>query len=166
MKPMTEEAVLKKLTAFCAKAEHCTGEICEKLYRWQVPEEQRERIVSYLIEHRFIDDERYTRAFIADKIRFAKWGKRKIAQALYLKHIPREIIESLLDEVGTDDYEEELLPQLTRKWQTITAQNNYERGLKLIRWAMGRGYEWQTIKACMARMEEEVDEDEYPDDMS
>lgn len=43
------------------------------------------RIIDRLVVEKFIDEERYCRAFVNDKFRFAKWGKMKITQALYMK---------------------------------------------------------------------------------
>ncbi len=33
-KPMSEEQALARLTALCASAEHCTGEMIDKMTKW------------------------------------------------------------------------------------------------------------------------------------
>lgn len=36
-----------------------------------------ERIIARLLKERFIDESRYTRFFVNDKLRFNKWGRDK-----------------------------------------------------------------------------------------
>ena len=48
-KEMTEQEVYLKLTAICAQAEHCQQEMVEKMIRWEVDENIRERADSRTI---------------------------------------------------------------------------------------------------------------------
>ena len=79
---MTYEMVLQRLTALCASAEHCEYEMTEKMRKWEVEESDRERIIEYLRKTKFVDDERYARALVKDKIKYNKWGRRKVEQVL------------------------------------------------------------------------------------
>lgn len=42
-KPITEQETLQKLAALCARAEHSSGEMLEKMRRWQLADDARER---------------------------------------------------------------------------------------------------------------------------
>ena len=84
-KPITEQEALQKLSALCARAEHSSGEMLEKMRRWQLSEDAHERVLDRLIDEKFVDDERFARLFVREKIRFDRWGRRKIEQALYQK---------------------------------------------------------------------------------
>ena len=86
-KPITEQEVLQKLSALCARAEHSSGEMLEKMRRWQLSEDARKRVLDRLIDEKFVDDERFARLFVREKIRFDRWGRRKIEQALYQKGV-------------------------------------------------------------------------------
>ena len=112
-KTITPEEAYIKLSALCASAEHCSGEMIEKMQRWEIPAKDQARIVEELIEKQFIDDERYCRAFVKDKIIYNKWGRRKIEQALYMKHIDKGIQQRVLDEIDPSEYVE-ILRQLLR----------------------------------------------------
>ena len=101
---MTEEQIYQKLSALCASAEHCSYEMTEKMRRWQVPDDMQARVMERLVKERFVDDERYCRFFVRDKIRYNKWGRRKVEQALYMKRIPTGIQERVLDEVDPQVY--------------------------------------------------------------
>ena len=81
-KQITEQEALLKLSALCSQAEHSSGEMKDKMRRWMLPSDVSERILDRLIDERFVDDERFARFFVRDKIRFDRWGRRKIEQAL------------------------------------------------------------------------------------
>ena len=153
-KTYSEQEVLQKLTSLCAAAEHCSQEMVEKMTRWEVPEEVQAHVMQYLTEHQYIDDERFCRAFVSDKIKYNKWGQKKIEQALFMKHIPKEIQQRVLSEVDPDDYVSILRPLLTAKRKSIRANSSYEQSGKLIRFAMQRGFTMDIIRQCM-----EVEED-------
>ena len=69
MRPLTYEEALRKLGNLCARGEHCTGEVDEKMKKWGLSEADRQRVVSYLVAHQYIDDERFARVInqIAEK---------------------------------------------------------------------------------------------------
>ena len=89
---MTEEEALNRVAAYCSAAEHCRAEVSDKLQKWGIAYDAIERILARLEAEKYIDDERYCRAFIGDKFRFAKWGKMKIGQGLYMKKIPSNLL--------------------------------------------------------------------------
>lgn len=149
MKEMTEQQALSRLAALCSRGEHCTGEMRDKMRRWGVADEAQERIVNYLVEHKYIDDERFARAFVHDKLEYNGWGRRKIEQALRLKRVASDIIDRVLDETEGDSYEEKLRPLLAQKRKSIKAKDARELTMKLIRFAMGRGYTYEQIRNCL-----------------
>ena len=148
-KTITPEEAYIKLSALCASAEHCSGEMIEKMQRWEIPAKDQARIVEELIEKQFIDDERYCRAFVKDKIIYNKWGRRKIEQALYMKHIDKGIQQRVLDEIDPSEYVEILRQLLQQKAKSIKAANDYERTQKLMRFALQRGFTMDIIHQCI-----------------
>jgi regulatory protein len=148
-KEMTEQQALSRLAAECSKAEHCSGEMLEKMYRWGLSEEAQARIMAYLTDHQYIDDERFTHSFVSDKIKYNKWGRRKIEQALYQKRIPEDIAAAVLDTVPDSDYVAILKPLLLNKQKSVSAQTDYERWMKLFKFAIGRGFSPDIIKQCL-----------------
>ena len=148
-KELTEEQLFYRLSTLCARAEHCRQEMAVKMRTWQVPDDVQQRIIGRLAKERYIDDERYARAFIHDKVRYAKWGRRKIEQALYMKRIPDDAIAAALDDVDTSEYVEILRPMLQAKAKSIKADSPYELEMKLMRFAAGRGFSVEEAKAAM-----------------
>ena len=101
---ITETDALSRVAAYCSTAEHCRAEVTEKLQRWGIPYDAIDRIINRLEQEKYIDEERFCRAFIHDKYRFAKWGKIKIGQALQLKKIPQSVFYRYLNEIDEDEY--------------------------------------------------------------
>ena len=146
---MSEQEALLRLTSLCSTAEHCSHEMLEKMRRWEIDEDTQTRIMEYLVKEKYIDDERYARFFAKDKIRYNKWGRRKVEQAMWQKHIDADIQQRVLDEIDDDEYLLILRPLLKSKRRTVKAANNYEMNMKLIRFAMGRGFTMDIIRQCL-----------------
>lgn len=148
-KAITEEKALQRLAALCAKAEYSTGDMDTKMRRWGLSEDARKRNIDYLVSHKYIDNSRFCRAFINDKITYNQWGRKKIEQALWMKHIPEDVSAPILNEIPEERYIEVLKPLLKAKWPTIKAETDYERSMKLIKFAMGRGFDLDIIKKSL-----------------
>lgn len=156
MKQISEEDALLRLTSLCSAAEHCSHEMIEKMQRWQLADDAQARIIEYLVKEKYIDDERYARFFAKDKIRYNKWGRRKVEQAMWLKHIDGDIQRDVLDDIDDEEYLAVLRPLLKTKRKSVKASSDYEMNMKLIRFAMGRGFTMDIIRQCL-------DNDNYDD---
>ena len=159
MKQKTEQEALITLTALCASGEHCSQEMLDKMTRWQLPEEEQARVIEYLVKNSYIDEERFTHAFVMDKIRYNKWGRRKIEQALWQKRITKDIQTKILDEIDENEYLNVLRPLLKSKRRCIQAKNDYELNMKLIKFALSRGFTFDLIRQCIDGADEMNPED-------
>ena len=162
-KDITEQEAYLQLAALCAQAEHCQQEMRDKMRRWELDETVQNRIIDRLIKERYVDDERYARAFVKDKIRYNKWGRRKVQQALWQKHIDAEIQQRVLDEIDEKEYLDILRPLLKQKRKSIKAESDYELNQKLVRFALGRGFGFDIIRQCLNVDDidiEDIDDDE------
>ena len=162
-KEMTEQEAYLQLASLCAQAEHCLQEMREKMRRWELDEMVQNRIIARLVKERYIDEERYARAFVKDKIRYNKWGRRKVQQALWQKRIDSDIQQRVLDEIDEKEYLDVLRPLLKQKRKSIRATNDYELKQKLVRFALSRGFGFDIIRQCLDVDDidiEEIDEDE------
>ena len=155
MKTISEKDALLRLSALCAQVEHCQWEMLEKMRKWELSEEAQARIMERLVKDRYVDDERYARAFVLDKIRYNKWGRRKVEQALWQKHIDEDIRQRVLDEVSDEEYLNILRPLLKKKEKELKAQSarlNAKSSMvtqKLLRFAVGRGFTYDIIRQCI-----------------
>ena len=157
-KDITEQEAFLQLAALCAQAEHCEQEMRDKLKRWELDTAAADRIIARLQKERYIDDARYARAFVKDKIRYNKWGRRKVEQALWQKLIADDIRQQVLGEIDENEYLDVLRPLLKQKRRTTKAENDYALNQKLVRFALGRGFTFDLIRQCL-----DVNDDDFPD---
>ena len=160
-KEMTEQEAYLQLAALCAQAEHCQHEMLEKMRRWELSEEASRRVIDRLVKERYVDEERYARAFVKDKILYNKWGRRKVQQGLWMKRIDEAIQQRVLSEVDDQTYLTVLKPLLKQKAKSIKADDDYERNRRLVRFALGRGFTFDIIRQCLDVSD--MAEDDYED---
>lgn len=147
MKELNEKEVLSRLQTLCARSEHCSHEMREKMMRWGVASDVQDKIVDRLIDDKFIDDERFARVFISDKLRFNHWGRRKIEQALFQKRIPKQISQPILNEITDQEYIEQLIPLIKSKRKSLSSvEDDYELRQRLVRFALQRGFTFDVIR--------------------
>lgn len=159
MKEVTEQGAYLQLAQLCARSEHCQHDMLEKMRRWGMSDEAQARVMQRLVSEHYIDDERYARAFVRDKIRYNKWGRRKVEQALWAKHIDDDIRERVLGEVDDEEYLSVLKPLLKQKRKSTKADSDYELNQKLVKFALQRGFTFDIIRQCIDGDIDDTDED-------
>ena len=160
MKEVTEQGAYLQLAQLCARSEHCQHEMLEKMRQWEMSDEAQARVMQRLIQERYVDDERYARAFVKDKIRYNKWGRRKVEQALWTKRISDDIRTAVLAEVDDEQYLSVLRPLLKQKRRSIKAASDYELNQKLVKFALSRGFTYDIIRQCVDGDVDEVYEED------
>jgi regulatory protein len=132
---------LTKAMAMCSQSERCRFDIVTKLRLWELSEEEIAEAVDYLVKEHFLDEERFVRFYVNDKLRFNKWGKVKLTFMLRQKQIPENIIRESLDQINDDLYLKTLRNLLVSKVKSIKGASDYERKGKLAIFAQSHGFE-------------------------
>lgn len=127
----------------------CLDDVQKRLDRLDLAEGQRQEVLGRLLDEKYVDESRYAHAFANDKIRFSGWGRVKIGQALRQKHIPLTLISEALDEITDEECLDVLRPLLAAKRRSVRGSSTYEINGKLIRFALGRGFEYELIRQCL-----------------
>ncbi len=130
-----------QLESLCARAEHCTSEVQQKMMKWGFNNDETNKVIAHLCKNRYIDDCRFARAYVKDKLMFCRWGRQKIIQGLIAKRVSKDAIETALDEIDEQQYMEILEHVLKVKSQGIVDADSYEGKMKLLRFAVSRGFE-------------------------
>ncbi|MDR0810799.1 MAG: RecX family transcriptional regulator [Paludibacter sp.] len=151
-KEYTREELLHKAASYCSISEHCVLDVEEKLVSWEVPEKDKQFIIKSLLKDNFINEQRYTMAFVKDKFRFNKWGKIKISLALRQKNIDSELINNALNFIDEGEYDEMLATILKTKLKTLKWEYEYEKMGKLFAFAQNRGFENAVIDRVIRTM--------------
>lgn len=141
VKEIEEKNALARAAALCSQREYCVSQIEEKLVAWGQSTEACERIISKLIEERFIDEARFSRAYALDKMRYNHWGRVKIRQMLRMLGVSNADREAAIAELPDDEYFSILRHLVEQKLPTVKAHSEYELRGKLLRFLTGRGFE-------------------------
>lgn len=147
---LTVDQVLDKMAKYCAYQERSVKEVTDKLKTFEISEKEREEIIHYLIDNKFVNDERFARAFVRGKINQSGWGLNKIRFHLIQKGVSKDIIDEALQSFDEEAYRQRLIDILKVKSKTVKAANDFERNRKLAAYAIQRGFEaglvWEVIQ--------------------
>lgn len=147
---------LERAMNTCSRSEKAVSDIEESLKKWGVESNtDRRKIIETLIEDKFIDELRFSKAYTRDKHLFNKWGRIKIKTMLRAKRINDSIIDDALDTLDEEKYKACLMSELIKKKKSVKATNIFELKGKLMRFAAGKGYEADLIYKAMDKLLEE-----------
>jgi regulatory protein len=148
-KKLDKRTALVKAESFCAYQERAQQEVRNKLYEWGLWSNEVEEVISELITTNFLNEERFTLAYVSGKFNIKKWGKIKIKQGLKLKRIPDKMIARALNSIDYDDYLKTVLAAAEKKLNTITEKDPYKKKYKLTSYLMGKGFESDVILSVL-----------------
>lgn len=101
-----------------------------------------ERVIRELERMNFVDDDRFARAYAHDKLVFSGWGKKKIIQGLWAKRLPKSSIDQAIDEIEEEEYTDVATRVIQSKIRmSKDGVSTYESKLKILKYAMQRGFE-------------------------
>ena len=129
---------------------HSEGELREKLKIYGAKSEDIEKVVEFLLEYKFLNDESYAIRLSHDLHNIKKYGKRRIEQELYRKGISREIISLVTEEIE-DDEKDMLLPLMEKKLSGDFSPKSRDRAF---RYFVQRGYSFDDIKSVFDNLKE------------
>lgn len=135
----------KKLEHYCAYQERCHKEVTQKLYDMKMIPEARDQIIVHLLQHNFLNEERFAKAFVRGKFRIKKWGKQRLQLELKRKDISKTIITIALKEINTEDYYNTFNDLAEKRLETIKETNAQKKRKKLADYLMYRGWESQMV---------------------
>lgn len=157
MKQITAAEALNRAASYCTLCERCISEVSNKLTAWGVEIKVQQDIIKRLIDENFINEERYSKAFVNDKIRFNHWGRKKISAALYEKRISKSIIGKAIATIDEEEYNEILHKVLSAKHKELKYREDNSTRQKLLRFAASRGFESQLIIKALKISNDEMD---------
>ena len=146
---MTESEGKTLAERYCSGAEHCCQEVRSMLERHKVEADDISGILKYLIREGYVDESRYAAAFVHDKVRFAKWGRIKIAQALWQKRIPQDVADEALSSIDEDEYMTALREVVKARSRAVRGTTEYERKMKTMKTVCSRGYEPSLVRKVL-----------------
>ena len=154
---MTESEGKTLAERYCSGAEHCCAEVRTMLERHKVEADEIALILKHLVKEGYVDEGRYADAFVHDKVRFAKWGRVKISQALWQKRIPADVADAALARIDENEYMAALKEVVASRYRQTKGATEYERKMKTMKSVCSRGYEPALVRKVM-NLQDSIDD--------
>lgn len=137
-------------------------QVREFLQKKEYDEDAIGRVIEFLKEYKFIDDEYYAKAFVTQNMRIE--GKGNIKYKLIKKGISEDVINSILNEIPSEDEETVALKLAEKKLKVLCKNEGNINKIKskLNTFLISKGYNFDTIKSVVNKLE--INEDENNED--
>lgn len=139
------DAVKRKLEQYCVYQDRCHKEVMQKLSEYNLIPEAKEIILLHLLEHNFLNEERFAKSFARGKFRIKHWGKQRIIRELKFRDISEYNIKSALKEIDKHDYIKKIYEITEKRNELISEENKFKRKKKLVDYLLYRGFETDLI---------------------
>lgn len=153
-KVFTVDEIQKKIEYYCVYQDRCHQEVEKKMREYQLIPEAREKILLYLMEYNFLNEERFAKSFARGKFRIKSWGKQRITRELKFRSISAYNIKTALKEIDEDEYLKTIFRITENRNETISETNIYKRKKKLTDFLLRKGFEnelvYKTIKEVVS----------------
>lgn len=142
---------LSRLQKLCSKAEYCRADMYRKALKdLEGDEEAAHKVVETLVAEKYVDDARFASAFAREKASLQGWGPVKIRFQLRGKGVPDSVITAALEEIEPEKADARLEKLLSAKARTLEGDPQFR--LKLLKFALSRGYEYNTVEAALKKI--------------
>ncbi len=134
-------------------------ELYDKLAKKGVDERKRKKILQRLLNEGYIDDEKFARSFIEEKLREKPVGKLFLFTKLRKKKIDKPLIEKYIKMLLPEKRERELAEEaMTRKIQQLKNKKVSKEKLyqKLVLFLKNRGFTVRSIASALQKMKDKI----------
>jgi regulatory protein len=153
----TETEIISALARYCSQAERCSDDVRKKLNATELSEDAKNRMINQLIQEKFINEERFCRAFVNDKLKFNHWGRIKIVYELKRRHIKPETYDNAIGAIDENEYLSVLHQLLKSKKRSVKGRSEQELFRNLYRFAVSRGFESPLILKVLKDLSGNID---------
>ena len=144
-------SVLDRLRTLCSRREYCSSDIYKKaLVCLEGNRDEAAEILKRLQDEKYVDDRRFSCAYARDKSSISGWGSNKIRYMLSAKGVARDVIDEALAEVDGDSSGKRFEKLMLNRYNSLKKEDNVR--LKLLRFAIGRGYGYEEASALIDRI--------------
>ena len=149
---LKEKNARQKMEFYCSYQERCHQEVQEKLYSYDLSEKERNQIIVHLIEHNFLNEERFARSFARGKHRIKQWGKIRIVNELKQRQISSPNIKCALTEIPEEEYQDTFDKLAEKHWETIRETNALKKKKKFCDYLLRKGWESNLVYGKMKEL--------------
>ena len=147
MSSFTVSEIKDKLAKYCAYQDRCHWEVENKLREFHLIPEAKDEIIIYLIQHNFLNEERFAKSFARGKFNQKSWGRIKIKSELKKRQIPQKLIDVALKEIDADVYFSRLEALFQKKKESLKSEReSFKKQAKIRNYLLQKGYESDLIQ--------------------
>ena len=133
-----------RLRRLCSRREYCSADILKKASSALDGDMQAARgILETLEKESYVDDLRFSQAFVRDKSSLQGWGPAKIRYMLAAKGVALEVIDAAIPSIDRDKADLKLQKLLENKYRSL--KDDPQCRLKMLRFGLGRGYSYDQV---------------------
>lgn len=151
----TLEEARRSLEKYCVYQDRCHWEVEQKLRDMNMIPEARENILLHLMQHNFLNEERFSRSFARGKFKIKKWGNVRIANELKQRDISAYNIKAGLSEIPLDSYHRTLQELGRKRFDHIRETNFLKKRKKVADFLLRKGFESDLVYDLLLRLEKE-----------
>lgn len=145
-KSFTVDEIREKLMKYCAYQDRCHWEVERKLAEFNLIPEAYDEILIYLIENKFLNEERFVHSFVRGKFKLKKWGRIKIQIELKKRKIPTKLIAEALKSIDEIEYTTTLEELFKKKKESLRSEKeSFKKKAKIRNFLLQKGYESELI---------------------
>lgn len=151
----TVEEAKKSLEKYCAYQDRCHKEIERKLWDMRMIPEACELILLHLMQHDFLNEERFARSFARGKFRIKHWGRQRIERELKIRDISAYNIRAGLSEISPEEYEEIFMKISRKRFEEVSENDRYKKRKKVADYLLRKGFESGKVYDVLKELEKE-----------
>ncbi|WP_203256474.1 regulatory protein RecX [Hyunsoonleella ulvae] len=144
-KTYTVQEATRKLERYCVYQERCHKEVRQKLKSMHMIPEAIDVIIVHLLEHNFLNEERFAKTFVSGKFKIKAWGRRRLTYELKQKDIGKVNINQALAEIEASEYIEVFNDLAEKKARSLSVGDKNKKKRKLIDYLLYRGWETHLV---------------------
>ena len=137
----TQKEIQNKLEHYCAYQDRCHQEVYQKMYSFSLNSNEKEELMVYLIDHNFLNEERFAKSFVRGKHNYKNWGKTRITNELKSRKLSPILIKIALKEIDAALYLETFELLSAKQWESIYELNIMKKRKKFCDYFMRKGWE-------------------------
>lgn len=151
VKTLSISEAKSRICYFCAYQERSQKQVREKLYEYRLFSDEVEELIAYLIEEKYINEQRFAEIFAGGKFRHKQWGRRKILMGLRQHNISEPCIALGMAAISEEDYIDTIYDLIEKKTRVVKTKDSLKRNQKIATYIIGKGFETSLVWECIKK---------------
>lgn len=153
-KTYTVAEATQKLEHYCSYQERCHEEVVSKLRSMSMIQQAIDAIVVHLIEHNFLNEERFAIAFARGRHRIKHWGRIRITNELRQRNVSQRNITTALGQISREEYSATFHTTADKHWQSLAERDVLKKKKKFCDFLLRKGFESNLVYEKLKDLEQ------------